>query len=117
MPIPDAAAIGTTLAARDANIEQMVACTLSGFDSTYRLGTIVEITSSYLWASAAKDYIVTRWAYDSDARKTHLTMHPKVSIGLQEVDTLQTQSDNLIQSTQDGEGDKTVNDPVTHEVA
>ena len=113
----DASALGTALAARDSNIEQMVACTLSGFDTTYRLGTIVEITSSYLWATAAKDYIVSRWAYDSDARKTHLTLHPKVSIGLQDIDTLLNQSDKLKRATLESESDKVVPDPITHEVS
>ena len=113
----DAAAIGTTLAARDANIQQMIACTLSGFDTTYRLGTIVEITSSYLWATAAKDYIVTRWAYDSDAHKTHLTLHPKVSIGLQEIDTPIAEGERLKMATKKSETDKFVPDPITHEVS
>ena len=117
--VSDASAkeIGTALAPRDADIQQMVGCTLSGFDTTYRLGTIVEITSSYLWATAAKDYIVTRWAYDSDARKTFLTMHPKSSIGLQEIESPLTEGARIQSDVDKGKKDGVVLDPVTHEVA
>ena len=109
--------IGTAIAARDSDIEQMLQCTLSGFDTTYRLGTIVEITSSYLWSTAAKDYVVTRWAYDSKENKTYLTMHPKVSIGFQEIVSPVTEGQQIAISTKKTATDAFVPDPVTHEVA
>jgi hypothetical protein len=109
--------IATAIVARDSDIEQMVQCTLSGFDSTYRLGTIVEITSTYLWASAAKDYVVTRWAYDSRDDKTYLTMHPKVSIGFQDIVSPITEGRQMVNSTKKIITDEYTPDPVTHEVA
>lgn len=97
----DAADIGEALTARDSDVKQMVQCTINGntataaHATTIKLGEIVEITSSYLWPTAAKDYIVTRWAYDSSQHKTFLTMHPKVSIGITELDTPLTQGDRV----------------------
>ena len=97
----DAVAIGTALAARDANPSLMVGCTITGntattaHATTIKLGEIVEITSSYLWPTAAKDYIVTRFAYDSEQHETYLTLHPKVSIGITELDTPTTQGKRL----------------------
>ncbi|MHA2067915.1 MAG: hypothetical protein ACXABY_26435, partial [Candidatus Thorarchaeota archaeon] len=52
--------IGTTLAARDAELSQMVGCEITGntataaHATTIKLGEIVEITSSYLWPTASK---------------------------------------------------------------
>jgi len=62
----------------------MLSATLAGFDSTYRLGIITEVTSAYMGISAV-DYIVTSWAYDSNSHESRITLHPKVSVtGLQE---------------------------------
>ena len=108
-----ASELGTAIVARDADIQQMVACTLSGFDDTYRLGTVVEITSSYLWANAAKDYVVTRWAYDGKTHKTVLTMKPVSTIGFQPMDA-------PIDTAKQVERIKTdahTPDPITHEVS
>ncbi|MHA2069665.1 MAG: hypothetical protein ACXABY_35325 [Candidatus Thorarchaeota archaeon] len=115
--------IGTTLAARDAELSQMVSCEIAGntataaHATTIKLGEIVEITSSYLWPTAAKDYIVTRFVYDSKEHKTYLTLHPKVSIGLQEIDVPYTREKVMIERVKTSESDKVVDDPVTHEVA
>jgi len=97
----DAALIGTTLTARDNDVKQMVNCTITGntataaHATTIKLGEIVEITSSYLWPTAAKDYIVTRFVYDSEQHETYLTLHPKVSIGITELDTPNTQGKRM----------------------
>lgn len=112
----DALEVATTLSARDSTLQQMVNCTLSGFDTTYRLGTIVEITSSYLWATAAKDYIVYRWGYDSTSHKTTLTLHPKVSIGLQDIRFIDSAEKDMREAVGNTESDKYITDPITHEV-
>ena len=112
----DALAIGTTLAARDSDIKQMLGTTISGFDTTHRLGTIVEITSSYLWPTAARDYLVTRWAYDSKMHKSYLTLHPKVSIGLQPILTVTVKSAILESQAREAQKDKYVPAPISNEV-
>jgi hypothetical protein len=124
--------IGTTLVARDAELSQMVGCEITGntataaHATTIRLGEIVEITSSYLWPTASKDYIVTRFVYDyivtrfvydSKERKTWLTLHPKVSIGLQELDVPYTREKFLKEKVIRALGDKYIAEPITHEVA
>ena len=116
--VSDASAfeVATNLAARDSEILQMVTCSIRGLDSTYRLGTITEITSSYLWPTAAKDYIVTRWSYDSDSDMSQLQLQPKKSTGLQEVLTDATKADHVVKGIGQAEVDKTIPDPVTHEV-
>jgi hypothetical protein len=119
----DAKAIGTALAARDAEPSLMVGCTIAGntataaHATTIKLGEIVEITSSYLWPTAAKDYIVTRWAYDSEQHETYLTLHPKVSIGMQEIESPVSLGLQATENTRRGSTDKYVPDPVTHEVS
>ena len=119
----DALAIGTALAARDSDVQQMVGCTITGntatagHATTIKLGEIVEITSSYLWPTAAKDYIVTRFAYDSTKNETYLTLHPKVSIGLQPIETPFTKEDRITQQLERVEGDEFVQSPTTNEVS
>lgn len=118
----DAKAIGTALVARDNEVQQMVGCTISGntataaHATTIKLGEIVEITSSYLWSTAAKDYIVTRFVYDSEQHKTSLTLHPKVDIGLQPIVTLDSQSKMIQEQADMSQKDTYVPEPVTHEV-
>jgi len=112
----DAKETATTLSARDADPIQIVGCTISGFDTTYRLGTIVEITSSYLWSIAAKDYIVYRWGYDSSTHKTMITLHPKVSIGLQDINFIDSQENKITQSITEQKSDKYVPDNISQEV-
>jgi hypothetical protein len=116
--------IGTALAARDAEISQMVGCTIAGntataaHATTIKLGEIVEITSSYLWpAAAAKDYVVTRFAYDSTQHKTYLTLHPKSSIGYQEIDALHSKGQKMEEDTDRLKTDAYVADPVSHDVS
>ena len=113
----DALAIGTVLAARDSDVLQMIGCTLSGFDTTHRLGTIVAITSSYLWATETKDYIVTRWAYDSKVHKSYLTLHPKVSIGLSPIMTTDVKGQLIESNAKEAKDDTYIPAPATNEVA
>ena len=117
----DAKAIGTALAAKQHEGPQMVGCTIFGntataaHATTIKLGEIVEITSSYLWpAAAAKDYIVSRFIYDSEQNKTQLTLYPKASTGEQEIKFHNPPLDAM---KEDMEADKHISDPVTHEVA
>ena len=112
----DAKAIADNLVAKDNDILQMVQCTISGFDTTHRLSTVVEITSSYLWSTAAKDYVVVRWAYDSKAHKSYLTLHPVSSIGFMPILTADVESTNIKRSTAKAEVDKYVPLPVSNEV-
>lgn len=115
--------VGTALAARDAEISQMVGCTILGntataaHATTIKLGEIVEITSSYLWPTAAKDYVVTRFAYDSNEHKTFLTLHPKSSIGYQEVDAAHTKGQRMEDRVKETADSAVINDPVTHVVS
>ena len=119
----DAKERATTLAARDADLSQMISCSIAGntatagHATTIKLGEIVEITSSYLWPTAAKDYIVTRFSYDSAQHKTFLTLHPKVSIGLQEIDSPHSAGRKMKEGLKTFESDKYIADPITHEVA
>jgi hypothetical protein len=114
-----ASALGTTLAAKTNEVEQMVGCTIYGntataaHATTIKLGEIVEITSSYLWPTAAKDYIVSRFAYDSVQNKTHLTLYPKASTGYRLIELSNPVIEAIHTST---ESEKYVPDPVTHEV-
>jgi hypothetical protein len=118
-----ASAVGTALAARDADVLQMVGCTIPGntataaHATTIKLGEIVEITSSYLWGTAAKDYVVTRFAYDSSQHKTYLTLHPKSSIGYQEIDALYSKGQKMEEDTDKLKTESYVADPVTHDVS
>jgi hypothetical protein len=74
---------GSNLVERDEDVQQILGCALVGLDSTYRLGTEVSITSTYLNLAAAK-YIVSGWSYDSRAHETRLRLHPRISaVGLQ----------------------------------
>ena len=113
----DALAIGTLLAARDNDIQQMIGCTISGRDDTYRLGTVVGITSSYLWAAAEKEYQVVAWSYDSNKHKTFLLLHPRSSIGMQEILTTDTDGRILKDTSKRTEQDLYIPDPITHEVS
>ena len=119
----EAKELATALAARDAELSQMVSCTIAGntataaHATTIKLGEIVEITSSYLWATAAKDYIVTRFAYDNAAHQTYLTLHPKVSIGLQEIDVAHKRGAKLKNAMDRAEEDKYIPSPITHKVS
>jgi hypothetical protein len=118
-----ASAVGTALAARDADVLQMVGCTIAGntataaHATTIKLGEIVEITSSYLWDTEAKDYVVTRFAYDSSQHKTYLTLHPKSSIGYQEIDALYSKGQKMEEDTDKLKTEAYVADPVTHDVS
>ncbi len=118
----DALTLGTTIAARDSDIEQMIGCSITGntahaaHATTLKLGDIVEITSSYLWSTASKDYIVTRWVYDSTAHQTQIALHPKVSIGLQNIRTMDSKEKTVDANIQTTGEDKVITDPITHEV-
>ena len=94
----------------------MVQCTLSGFDTTHRLGTVVEITSSYLWSTASKDYVVTRWAYDSKAHKSYLTLHPVSSVGFMPILTADMEGRTIKGVTRELKTDSYIPLPVSHEV-
>jgi len=117
----DALEIGTALAAKESDVSQMVGCTIYGntataaHTTTIKLGEVVEITSSYLWpAAAAKDYIVSRFAYDSASNKTHLTLYPKASTGARAIEfpnpTIEAIRKEMV-------SERYASDPVTHEVA
>ncbi|MHA2066639.1 MAG: hypothetical protein ACXABY_19885 [Candidatus Thorarchaeota archaeon] len=118
-----ASAVGTALVARDKDLLQMVGCTIAGntatnaHATTIKLGEVVEITSSYLWDTAAKDYVVTRFAYDSSQHKTYLTLHPKSSIGYQEIDALYSKGQKMEEDTAKLKTEAYVADPVTHDVS
>jgi len=113
----DALSIGTLLAARDNDIQQMIGCTISGRDTTYRLGTVVGITSSKLWATAEKEYQVVAWSYDSSTHKTSLLLHPRSSIGMQEITTTDADKTTLNDTAKRTEQDLYIPDPITHEVS
>jgi hypothetical protein len=116
----DASSVGTALVAKQHEAEQMVGCTIAGntataaHGTTIRLGEIVEITSSYLWPTAAKDYIVSRFVYDSKRHETDLTLYPKASLGekvVRPIDpTLKERNDRR-------DANIYTPDPITHEVA
>ena len=120
----EALALGTALAASDSEIQQMVSCRIKGNTAhaahpllPITLATIVEITSSYLWSTAAKDYIVAGWTYNSKEHMTTLLLHPKVSIGLQEIRTSLTETETMNTTTKRQDADGYVPDPLTHEVS
>jgi len=117
----DASVIGTALTAKENDISQMVACTIAGntataaHATTIKLGEIVEITSSYLWpGAAAKDYIVSRFVYDSAKHQTYLTMYPKASTGER---AIEFEDPRIKQLERKIEAEGYVPDPVTHEVS
>ena len=116
----EALAIGTALAAKQHEVPQMVGCTIHGntataaHATTIKLGEIVEITSSYLWPNAAKDYIVSQFIYDSGENKTYLTLYPKASTGEPEIKFPNPQIDTM---KEQAEAEKYTPDPLTHEVA
>ena len=118
-----AKAVATALSAKETDVAQFVSCTIAGntataaHATTIKLGEIVEITSSELWPTAAKDYIVSRWAYDSVEHKTYLTMYPKVSTGMPTIDTLHNKENTMQQTIRRSATDIYIPDPVTHEVA
>lgn len=115
----DASAIGTAIAAKESDVSQMVGCTIhgntatAGHATTIKLGEIVEITSSYLWSTASKDYIVSRFVYDSNENKTYLTLYPKASTGER---TIEFPNPTIEDMTNKIEADKYTPDPLTHEV-
>ena len=74
--------LGGSLVERDEDVLLFLEATLGGLDDTYRLGTEVSITSAYLGLTAAK-YVVTGWDHDTGQHKTHISMHPRSSIGYQ----------------------------------
>jgi hypothetical protein len=74
----DTSARGTALLNQHKDIQQMLTATIPGFDSSYRLGIITEVTSADLGITAV-DYIVDSWYYDSSAHQTTIRLHPKVS--------------------------------------
>ena len=113
----DASIISTRLAARDSDLQQIISCTIKGRDDTYRLGTVVGVTSSYLWATAEKEYVVVSWTYDSTTDMTTLLMHPRSSIGFQGIntsDTIRTHIDNTAKTVEES---LYIPDPITHEVS
>jgi hypothetical protein len=64
------------------DVRKYLTARLPGLDSSYRLGTITEVTSAYMGITAA-DYIVDGWSYDSSTHETEIHLHPKVTqIGL-----------------------------------
>jgi hypothetical protein len=113
----DAAAKGAAMAAKDANPQQMLYATLAGLDSTYRLGTEVSITSTYLGLTAAK-YIVYEWAYDSETHQTNIVLHPRVSQqGLMETREIRDTFERMSNEVNKSRSEQHVADPVTHEVS
>jgi hypothetical protein len=112
----DAASIASVLSARDADPLQIIQAKLSGFDTTYRLGTITEITSSDLWSTAAKDYVVIRWSYDSAQHKSTITLHPKSSVGYMEVNFSDSQTERTRRTANMMARDRYVGENVTDEV-
>lgn len=115
-----ASVLGTALAAKTNEVDQMVGCTIYGntataaHATTIKLGEIVEITSSYLWPTAAKDYIVSRFVYDSVQNKTYLTLYPKASTGLRLIELTNPVIEGIHTTI---ESEKYAPDPLTHEVA
>lgn len=74
----DTLARGTALVAQHKDVQQMISVSIPGLDSTYRLGTEVSLTSTYLGLTAAK-YIVDSWEYDSKSDVSRIHMHPRIS--------------------------------------
>ena len=115
----EASDIGIAIAARESDVSQMVGCTIhgntatAGHATTIKLGEIVEITSSYLWSTASKDYIVSKFIYDSNENKTYLTLYPKASTGDR---TIEFPNPTIEDMTNKIEADKYTPDPLTHEV-
>ena len=68
------------LVEKDDDILLYLTATLSGLDTSYRLGTKVAVTSTVLDLSGA-DYLVTRWQYDTKDHRTTITLHPRSSVG------------------------------------
>lgn len=118
----DAKAVATALSARDSDPIQIISCVISGntfhaaHPTTVVLGDVVEITSSYLWSTASKDYVVVRWGYDSSVHKTYLTLHPKSSIGYQDIDFADSQGTRMMNAIADVNSDKFIPDNITQEV-
>lgn len=113
----DALALGTSLVGRDANIQQMLYASIAGLDSTYRLGTEVAITSTYLGLTAA-NYIVSEWTYDSENHKTMLVLHPRVSQqGLMSTNDIRDQFASVKSDAGTARKEQYIPEPITNEVA
>jgi len=101
----DTDAIGTALVDRDGDVLQVLSATIQGLDSTYRLGTEVSVTSSWLNLSSVA-YVVVRWAYDSETNISSITLTPRSSLstkGQQPIDAVRTKLnkiDNQVSTTQ-----------------
>ena len=109
----DTSTIATNRVAQDKDVQKILSATLAGFDSTYRLGTITEVTSSILGISAV-DYIVIGWDYDSGRHLSQITLHPKVSTtGLQEA---KSRLERMEQNATKTSRDQYIPEPATHEV-
>jgi len=114
----DATALGSNIVARDGDVVKLVNATIAGLDSTYRLGTEVSITSTWLDLSAVA-YVVNRWAYDSETNETYITMYPRASlstIGIQPIDVQALQVDRMKQTVSKTERDTYVTNPTTNTV-
>lgn len=95
-----AAQLATAIAAREDDILMQLEADIRGLDCTYRVGTIVGITSSYLNLSDV-DYVVTHWRYDSTSNKTSIRFHKKQSgLGFIEVSSY---GESLHAATQRGD--------------
>jgi hypothetical protein len=112
----DAAALGTALVARDANVQQMLYATIPGLNSTYRLGTEVSITSTYLGLTAA-NYIVYEWMYDSENHRTNIMLHPRVSqTGLMGTNDIREQFAEVKNNASVARQEQYIPEPITNEV-
>lgn len=112
----DTVQVGTSLVGRDSEVRQMLDCTISGRDDTYRLATEVAVTSARLGLTA-ENYIVSRWVYDSAAYKSNITLHPRVSTtGLQEINTPMNEQREITNVVNTTKSDSFIPDPITHEV-
>jgi len=114
----DATAAGTAITNRDNEVVQLLNATITGLDSTYRLATEVSVTSTWLNLSAVA-YVVNRWAYDSEAHETYITLYPRSLLstnGAQPVDSPRTEQQGIKQTLSKGRRDTYVPPPVTNTV-
>ena len=115
----ETSAAGTALVTRDKDVQQVLAASLQGLDSTYRLGTEVSVTSTWLNLSAVA-YVVTRWSYDSESNTSNITLHPRASVsggGIQPTNSLRLQGDRLLERSKTTPRDIYVPDPSSHTVS
>lgn len=119
----DAFDIATTLGSRDSEILQILSCTINGntataaHATTLKLGDVVGVTSSYLWSTAEKEYVVVAWSYNSNDNKTFVLLHPRSSIGMMNINTSDAQMQVLQNTRKRIVSEAYIPDPITHEVS